>query len=309
MNATNFLRAAKVICFLVLMCLPCALNAQSEMNDDWWSNNTIIAKGYGAPPKSDDQNISQGRSLARRAATLDAYRQLAEQVKGVHITAETTINDQILTGDIVETKVEALIRGSKILSEEFKEDGTCVIVMALPVYGAVDSVANVAFKPVDKEDFPTPSAPIKAQGNYTGLIIDCGDSDLKPVLAPVIRNAANISIYSYSNLDYDKVILNGVVGYVKGDTGKQDNSILLMTSYNRVGKNVIFLNASAPESNISRAGSNPLIIKASAMTDGDSCPVVSQEDADRILAENAASHFLDEGAVVFTSYRVGGVRA
>lgn len=263
----------------------------------------LTAKGYGFPPKKADKK-NYARILSRRAAIMDAYRNLAEQVREIHITAETTIESQILTGDIVESRLEAVIKGAEILSEEFSEDGSCVVTLRVPVFGVTDSLAKTVFKPVNKENFPFPSENFSAKGNYTGLIIDCGDSDLNPVLLPVIRNADNVSIYSYNNLDYDKVISNGMVSYVKKDNG----SMLLSRKNIRPLSYTELLTAPSSEKNISGAGSNPLIIRAQKLSDDNSCPVVSTSDADKILAENQITHFLDNGSVVFTSYRIGGTR-
>ncbi|MBQ3452499.1 MAG: hypothetical protein IJG32_09560, partial [Selenomonadaceae bacterium] len=62
------------------------------------------------------------------------------------------------------------------------------------------------------------------------------------------------------------------------------------------------------DKNLLRAGANPLIIKAESLGDDNSCPVISAEDADKILVENLSTHFLDEGSVVFTSNRIRGMR-
>lgn len=317
MNSKVFLKAVCTICFLTGLFFSCAsANAQDELNGRWWDNNVMTAKGYGAPPKK-IKEAQRARALARRAAIVDGYRQLAEQVHGVHITAETTVESLMLSGDIVRSSVDAVIKGATVLSEEYDKHNNCTVVMAVPIFGGMDSIAQVAIKPVDKEDFPTPTKEIQSQGHYTGLIIDCGDSDVKPVLLPSIRNADNRSIYSYNNLDYDKVVSNGMVTYAMNDSERRLSLPLysasavgnLPLSYDVQIKNALLLVTSRSTANVSRAGDNPLIIKASSMSDNNSCPVVSDEDADRILAENQASHFLDSGSVVFTSYRVGGLRA
>lgn len=311
MNGGNFfLRMTRLIYFIICLCLPCLSNAQ-ELSANWWNNNMIVVEGHGFPPSNAD-NIYSARSASRRAAIVDGYRMLAEQIKGVHIMAETTIHDGILSGDIIESKVEAMIRGAKVLSEDYDEYGGCTVRLGFPIYGAEKSVAKLAFKHVDKKDFPLPSEKKAVEGNYTGLIIDCGDVDLKPVLLPVIRNTDNLSIYSYDNLDYDKVVSGGMVDYAKNDTTSTkltSNTPVLLSYTALIDRKLLLITAPASTKNIARAGNNPLIIKATELTDSNSCPVISTSDADKILAENQATHFLDNGAVVFTSYKIGGVRA
>ena len=296
-------RVTWIICLLVCICLPGSLSAQTP-DANWWESEMLIATGYGAA-KDKIGSPTHTRALAKRAAVMDAYRKLAQQARAIHITASETIDSQIKAGNISANKIDAVIKGATVLQEDYDSYGNCTVVMSVPLYGVTDSLATAALKPVAKEDFPPPSKGTVASGNYTGLIIDCGDSDLTPVLTPVIRDADNQTIYSFNNLDYEKVIARGMVGYVTQNNplfARQVNFFMPLSTAN------FFMFISA-KTNAARAGSNPLIIKAQRMSDGNSCPVISAEDADRILAENNASHFLDNGAVVFTSYRVGGLRA
>ena len=294
-------RAIGIICLLICICLPCTTTSQGV--PDWWESDTLIATGYGAA-QNKINSVKHNRVLAKRAAVMDAYRKLAEQAKTIRITAEKTIGSQIEAGEISSSKIDAVIKGATVLREEYDEYNNCTVVMSVPIYGVTDSVALAALKPAEKKDFPPPSTSDTAKGNYTGLIIDCGDLDLKPVLTPVIRDANAQSIYSFDNLDYEKVVTRGMVGYVtrSSQISAPQNFMLVST------RNLPTISIAA-QKNLSRAGDNPLIIKAQRMSDDNSCPVISAEDADKILIENGASHFLDNGAVVFTSYRVGGLRA
>lgn len=267
---------------------------------NWWENEKLTVEGYGRAPAKG--SLQSKKISANRAAIIDGYRALAEAAGKVQITS-----NEFLT----EKKVNAMVRGAKVISETYDEDGNCTVVLSVPIYGVTNSFAKAAFAPVDRKDFPAPTQNKIALGNYTGLIIDCGDMELNPVLSPAIFNAANESIYSYNYLDYEKVISKGMIGYA----GKifvpnsKEEVMLLKTNatkkFAQVGSN--FLPAEAEES-LTRAGSNPLVIKAVRLSDDDTCPMVSTEDADRILAENLSSHFLDEGAVVFTSNRIRGMR-
>lgn len=60
---------------------------------------------------------ARGTALARRAAVVDAYRQLAETIKGVQIDAETSMRDLAIESDIVNTKIKALVKGARIVEE------------------------------------------------------------------------------------------------------------------------------------------------------------------------------------------------
>ena len=298
------LRFTKIVCFLMLMCLPCMVNSQSESNEDWWEDNAIVVEGHGIPPEN-ISNMPQARAWARRAALEEARDKLAAKIKDICITADMTISEELASGEIDEEQFDNFVRDAEIKSERYGTDNSCIIVMTVPIYGGGDSVASLIFKPVEKKDFPKPTkSKNKAKGNYTGLIIDCGDLELNPVLAPSIHNTDNQSIYSYDNLDYEKVIANGMISYVKEDKQQSDDKPLLLT----LGKLNLSNFACAAKNNKSRAGDNPLVVKAKVVSDDNSTPVISVSDADKILIENQASHFLDEGSVVFVSHRVGGVR-
>ncbi len=306
MNTLN--RITKIVCFLVLMCLPCMVNSQGELDKGWWENNIIVVEGHGLPPKN-ISDMSQARAWARRAALEEARDKLAAKIKDIYITANMTVSEDLASGEIDEEQFDNFVRDAEIKSERYGADNSCIIAITVPVYGGGDSIASLTFKPVEKEDFPKPyDTSSKAKGNYTGLIIDCGDLELNPVLAPTINNADNKSIYSYKNLEYEKVVANGMISYVKEDKQQKDNKPLLLTLGKLNLNNFIFNHAYAAKNNKSRAGDNPLVIKAKVVSDNNSTPVISASDADRILIENQASHFLDEGSVVFVSHKVGGVR-
>ena len=289
-DAKKFLlRKTLIVCLLLILCVNNSSDAENSADDFWWENDTLIAAGFGLTPL-DENNAAKAKLIARKAARSDAYRMLAEQAGEIKITS---------TKNVQTKEISAVIKSAKIISEAFDDEyGIYTVVMSVPIYGVKNSIASAIFKRVDKEDFPAPTVdePIETEGHYTGLVIDCGDLEINPVLAPVIRNEDNQAVYSYNHLDYDKAIAKGVVGFIKKDAD----------DVTHVDDNMILLGA---DENISRAGDNPLVIKVKALDDDDSCPVISTADANKILIENQASHFLNNGSVVFMSNRIRGLRA
>lgn len=274
---------------------------QKVAPENWWENDILMVEGHGLAP-SDNDNLQAKKILAKRAAIVDGYRYLAEIAGKVQITSQNFLTEK---------KIDAVVKGAEVISESYDEEGNCTVVLRVPIYGVTNSFAKAAFAPVDKEDFPAPTQYKTVKGNYTGVIIDCGDLELNPVLSPTIFNAENKSIYSYGNLHYEKVISKGMISY-SGEIfipDTEENVLLLNTGagkkFTQVGGK--FLVATTNE-NLSRAGDNPLIIKAAELSDDGTCPVIATDDANRILSENLSSHFLDEGAVVFTSNRIRGMR-
>ena len=109
----------------------------------------------------------------------------------------------------------------------------------------------------------------KAQGDYTGLIVDCRGLNLNPVMSPVILNTNGTKIYGHKNLDFDRIISEGMADYVTVD------------------------------GSLDRAGKNPLIVKAVKLENFNSNPVISIADSNRVLIENHATKFLNDLKVVF----------
>lgn len=248
-----------------------------------WNNGVVRATGIGAgKPAYQKKNPGVYRAQAKRAAIMDAQRNLTEAVKGVRVTSDSTMEDMILQSDVVRTRVDNIIKSMSEVSSQYYDDGTYEVVLEMPIFGASDSLAEAAFIPFKDEPkipFPSPidvtivNQPTVINNNYTGLVIDCrGLGGLNPVMSPVIKNANGQAIYGHQNLDYDKIIVNGMASYA--------NDTLDQTSRNR-------------------AGSNPLVVKATSLSDLNANPVVSVADADKILAANQYDRFLENCAVVF----------
>lgn len=108
-----------------------------------------------------------------------------------------------------------------------------------------------------------------AKGDYTGLVVDCRGLELQPVMSPVVKNSNGTKIYGHKNLDIDKIIEMGMADYVSNVDSVQ------------------------------RAGDNPLVVKAKAVENFNSNPVLEVPDSNRVLIENHATKFLPELKVVF----------
>lgn len=266
------------------------------------SSGKIVVEGIGGA----GQTMSNGY----RAANADAYRLIAEEVHGVQIDSDTTVENSILTSDIIKTKVNGVIKGAKVVSRSVDGNGYYHVVMELPVYGGsnslaaavlpqvpqqgflppsdiipVDKIAGVALKPESTganavaPTIPATQVPAVNQatvgnlygatGQYTGLIVDCSGMGLQTAMAPAIVTEGRKIVYGLEKFSREQVLNRGYVGYSKSAT-----------------------------EGVGRAGSNPMVIKAEGI-ERFCNPVISKEDAAKILAENQMNGFLSAGNVVF----------
>lgn len=295
---------------VMLMALAALADPLSEVN---WEDSTITVRGTGvAPPNA--VNDTQRRAMARRTAVIDGYRQLAEVVRGVQVDSESTVENFILINDTITAKVNAVVQGARVIDER-EIDGGYEVTLRISMFGESQSLAGAVMPTSYKvESFPipvsyvaptmpaydlndpisvrieavnqqptlpeVPAAPpttptvdyssSEAIGGYTGLIVDCSGLNLNPCMSPVIKNANKEPIYGHKNLDPDYVIANGMASYT-------DNLY----------------------SGTTRAGNNPLVVRAVSLENHGFYPVISVADANRVLIENQTSRFLDETNVVF----------
>ena len=256
--------------------------------------------------------LGQSFAVQRIAARVIAERNLAEQIHGVQIDGNTTVENAIVTSDVINAKVSGLIKGAREVSVTQDEYGYVHVIMEMPVYGGanslaaavlpqvpqqgflppsdiipVDKIAGVALKPdstganaaVAAPTVPATQVPAVNQatvgnlygatGQYTGLIVDCSGMGLQTAMAPAIVTEGRKIVYGLEKFSREQVLNRGYVGYSKSAT-----------------------------EGVGRAGSNPMVIKAEGI-ERFCNPVISKEDAAKILAENQMNGFLSTGNVVF----------
>lgn len=256
-------------------------NGNGQIN---WESDTVEAIGIGLPP-TNAQNPAQAKGLARRAAIVDARRNLLESIKGVQIDSETTMDNLTISSDIVKTKVSGLIKGSRIVREQQMPDGSYHVVMTVRLYGQDGLAAVIEDKlaPVTPEPLPPISstyipstANIATPRQYTGLVVDARNLELDRSMSPMVYDTDGRVIYGNMYVDHSYVVQNGLVDYA-GSPG----AIELV------------------ENGQSRAGKDALTVKAISLRDHNRNVVISVADGDAILAASGPTGFLLKCAVVF----------
>ena len=279
-----FKKFINLVFALIMMC--CAVIAYANENAVNWSKGDVTAIGVGYPP---EEMGMRGNSIARRAAMVDAQRNLLEITKGVQIDAETTVENMTVSSDVVNSKVQGLLKGAQIFEEGNLDDGGYYVKMRIALYGSTNSLASVAMAEYTKDIQHQEFAEVKdtelskkevkqvKRAGYTGVIINASGLGLEATFSPAILDTNGRVVYGITNVDKDIVINKGMVDYA---TAVEDATVS------------------------SRAGDNPLVVKAVDVKGGKNSVnkvnvVVSVEDADRILLANEKSAMLENLAVVF----------
>ena len=87
--------------------------------------------GQGVAPMN-TSSPAQAYALAKRAAVADAYRLIAEKVKGVRVDGQDLIKNMMVKRSTVRTSVQAMVRNANIVETTFKE-GLCEVEMEIEI--------------------------------------------------------------------------------------------------------------------------------------------------------------------------------
>ena len=101
----------------------CGPNCPPATIDTVATPRKLTAVGYGAIGNYGQYTTGQQKLMAMRAAQVDAYRNLAEQVYGFRIAGNTAVSAFATQSDTVRTYVDAAIRGARVVSMTSMADG------------------------------------------------------------------------------------------------------------------------------------------------------------------------------------------
>ena len=185
-----------------------------------YANRVIVTKGMGLP------GGIGGRMGIIRAAIMDAQRNYLEVAKGAYVTSASTVEGGILTGDVIQSKVEGLVRDFTVVDTSYWDDGTIEVTVQFGMQGPfLDAVLP---KAVGTSSPPQYSSPAGGSGGqvYTGLIVDGRGLGVRPALAPKITDEQGKEIYGSSYVSREYAIQQGMVGYAKDpDKAKANDRI------------------------------------------------------------------------------------
>lgn len=127
----------KYFFFLIMILMSGAATASEYC---WGESGCLRLSGvgHGFVMSDDTLPLPQRQLLAIRAAKLDALRSLAEQLKGVHLTALSHVVDAQPHLDVITTRQQTLLQGVRYVSVEPIEGGFYRAVVEIDVFPLIE---------------------------------------------------------------------------------------------------------------------------------------------------------------------------
>lgn len=91
----------------------------------------------------DEVREAQNKLLAKRAAEADCFRKLAETVYGLQLNSNTYMRDFVTESDEIRTVVDAWVKGVRLGSPRYYDDGTCEVDAEVTVAKLVTALKEI----------------------------------------------------------------------------------------------------------------------------------------------------------------------
>lgn len=116
----------------------------------------IRATGHGTVRPDAGYTVAQMKLMAERAARVDAYRNLTEQVYGLKLSNGTSVSAMVVQSDTIRTFVTGHIKGARTVSSVVQDDGfTYETVLELKLdddfYQYCDDAKRADLTPCDRD--------------------------------------------------------------------------------------------------------------------------------------------------------------
>ena len=101
----------KKLLLLIVALVMVGCQPLTDMRKDDW----LTAVGYASISEQKGRNEEEKQVRAMRASKIDAYRELAEQVYGLRVSARADLQDQRLGVESTTVAVDGVIRGAEVV--------------------------------------------------------------------------------------------------------------------------------------------------------------------------------------------------
>ncbi len=132
MKTTTKLASIALLLSVTTLALAKDVIKESPSGGINWTEGVVFATGYGTAKPG--LSAAQTRILSRRAAVVDAQRNLLEITKGVRINSVLKTNEAMEESREIATRVEGIIQGATIKKDHFQND-VATVTMEMPISG------------------------------------------------------------------------------------------------------------------------------------------------------------------------------
>jgi hypothetical protein len=264
--------------FFIVQIVPAEEMKSGEIN---WVQGYITAIGNGTADPSGNKVKDKLKSL--RAAELVAQRTLLETLKGVRIDSTTTVENLMLKEDIINSRVEGVIRGAMIVRRDIKWEegvplatveiriclsgkvGGCGVSSSLITALNIGDISEPSYVPPERITssnaplLPPPETLKKriaydASKPVTGVIFSLEGRPFERQLLPVIITIGGenrqLTVYSVKNVTPKVIRSYGVVRYADNEEQARKNpyigdNIVVIPVENVTKENMIVIGADA----------------------------------------------------------------
>lgn len=237
-----------------------------------WSTGKVTAVGIGAPP-ANPINMAQARMMAKRAAILDARRNLLEITQGVQVDSMTLVKNAVVQSDLIRSSVQGVVRNAQVLDTAYMSDGSVEVTIVMSMTGEF-AKAVLPRSPDTVPAATTPSSETEPPVSqvFTGLVVDARGLGARPAMSPKILDETGKEVYGSAMVNRDFAVQQGMAGYAKDLSAARTND---------------------------RVTDNPLTVKALEVGGaGKADLVISQADADRLVRVSENLSFLQKCRVM-----------
>ncbi len=247
-------------------------------------NDYVLVAGEGLPSPA-SQSPAQRRLTAIRAATIVAYRQLAEFLDGFSVVGDTMVRDAALQYDVIRSAVSGFVKGAQVVYEEYNDqEGVAIVLVKIGMTGPQGFGERMYDKLLGNADIKNavvhPSQipaykhkPVPLDEKYDGLVIDATEQNFRPALINRIFTVKGDIIYDPSKVSQKVLVEQGC--------GEYTNSV-----------------DKAKAALASRGVKNPLLVKAVGTVSASDLQV-SDDDAVTIYSANQKGGFFAAAKVAF----------
>ena len=90
-----------------------------------------------------DTESAQKKLLSKRAAEADAYRKIAECIKGLQITSDTYVRDFVAESDTIRAEMDTFVRAIRVGKPKWYEDLSCEVPAEVTVAKVIETLKKI----------------------------------------------------------------------------------------------------------------------------------------------------------------------